>query len=842
MTVYPGVTDETPQEPHLRDYLAVLQRRRRWVLGIFALVVGLAGWVTYRATPVFEVHTTMRIESPESEAPILSDLAALQRRSPIATEIQMLESRSLAEDVVRELGLNVQLIGLDGPVSLEWKDRLLAGFAHARTRRTEVIDSVSVTSEVDPGSYVLEREKGSWRARQGSRILATAAAGQPLEFAGVRLRPRAATGSGEATIVIGVARLRDAVDSFLRKLDVSVPIREAEVVRVTYRDPDPELARAAVDAVAAKFIAQSFLANKSQARSTREFIEAQLAELSLDLERREEELQRYKERADVVALPAEAEHALTSYASFEAERQRFAAERDALGSLMDGLRTTGGDGAGDVSSYPSFIESSAIQQLKAQHNELAASKAKLLTEKTPSHPDVVAVQEQMDQVRASLESSAQGYRTALSSRIQSLDRSLGGLRRKLEGLPEKETLIVRLVREQQVKAQQYGELQMKLKEAQIAEAVELASMRVIDPALTPERPVKPKKRFNLMVGALLGLLLGCGAAFAREYFDNTLRTKEHAERELNLPILGVIPVLRVPGGRTALPSGEVSGPAVRSRSPAHREAAVENGGRHPSNGNGGPLLLTRLPPYSAGAEAYRALRTNLALLPLDAARGGHRAVLITSPGAGDGKTLVAANLAISCAQQGSRTMLVDTDLRKSAQHRLFGVERRKGLADYLLGRASLKEIVRETGIRRLCLIPSGATPPLPCELLDSGRMDQLLARVAPHVDILILDSPPVLPVADAVVLSRKVDDVLLVIRSGLTDKAAAADALAQLGGPDANRVTGVLNAMDYTQVYGHGYYSHYYAPYYSDSVEEQDPDWSWDVVQANARAEADSAK
>lgn len=793
---YYTMGEEPQRESHLRDYLLVLKRQRWWLLGVFLAVVGIGAWVTLRATPIYEAQTTIRIESPESEMPILSELAALQKGNPIATEIETLRSRSLAERVALELALNVHVVEPKG-------------------HRSAVVDSVWVTGPVRPGHYLFEHNQGIWSARllpehglspegagRSRPVVASAPVGSPLAIDGLHITPLPPENSGASKLILKVQRIRDGVDAFLSGLQVAAPVKQADVISVTYRHSDPQLAKAAVDAVVSEFIAQSSLANKSGAISTREFIEEQLALLSQELKQREEELQAYKNSAQVVALDEQAQQQIQQYGEFEAERSRFLTERNALVSLMNKLGKSGNDSPGDLSTFPSFIENTAIQQLKVQQNELEALRNKLLTEKTAAHPDVIAVQRQVDQIGENLRAAAEGYRSALDSKISALDQTVGRFKGGLAKLPEKALNLERLLRAKQVKEELYMQLQVKLQEAEIAEAVEVPSIRVIDPAVVPEEPVKPNKRMNLTLALLLGTLLGCGAAFTREYFDNTLRSKERVEEDLRLPVIGVIPLVEE-NGRLRL--------AISSEPPFTRGVLFASGKK----------VLTELPRFSPAVEAFRALCTNLGFLPLDPARNGRRRILVSSAGLDEGKTTVAVNLGICFAQQGISTVLVDADLRRGSLHRHLGLPRRPGLSDYLAGRAPIHEIARSTGVKELSLVSSGSSSSLPVELIGSEKMDRLLEGLFNLGDVVIIDGPPVLPVADALALSSKVDDVLLIIRSGLTDKSAASDAAQLLSGAGANRITCVLNALNYKEAYGHGYYQQYYQEYYTEEDDSE---------------------
>lgn len=318
----------------------------------------------------------------------------------------------------------------------------------------------------------------------------------------------------------------------------------------------------------------------------------------------------------------------------------------------------------------------------------------------------------------------------------------------------------------------YSNLLRSYEEIRIAEAKTLDTVTVVEPATLPEKPVGPATLNNTLLAAMVGAMLAVGVAFLVEYLDDTIKTDADVSAVLGVPTLGGI-----------VDFGNHDGPAI----------AVEQ-------------------PKSIAVEAYRALRTNIRFSSPDRPP---RTLLITSPIASEGKTTTVANLGAVFARAGASTVIVDADLRKPRQHRLFQVDNRSGLTTALVSddTSRMNGNLKESGIPNLKVLASGPRPPNPSELLSSERMEAMIGQLRNQADIVLLDTPPCLAVSDAVVLAPKVDGVLLVLEAGKTRREAAfraKEAIEQVGG----RILGVVLTKIPAKRRGYGYYRYYY--YYPD--------------------------
>jgi capsular exopolysaccharide synthesis family protein len=312
----------------------------------------------------------------------------------------------------------------------------------------------------------------------------------------------------------------------------------------------------------------------------------------------------------------------------------------------------------------------------------------------------------------------------------------------------------------------------RTKETGISGELKTSNIRVVDAAETPRRPATPNTRMNLLLALFGGATLAIGLAFFFEYLDNRIKSPDEVKEHLGLPFLGMVPAL----------FGK----------------AIEN-----------PLINNGVPHNFS--ESFRAVRTNLLF---SSAEEGARSVVVTSTGPGEGKTVVAANLAVALAQAGQRVLLVDADMRKPRVHTVFEKPQEPGLSNVLVGNAKSSESVHKTMVTGLWVMPAGLHPPNPAELLGSKRFKDFMSSLAEHFDWVIVDTPPVMAVTDSSVVGHVVNGVLFVVGAEMTSRYAAQRALEQLEHARAKFVGAVLNRVD-LQHNGY-YYSQYYRREYTD--------------------------
>jgi capsular exopolysaccharide synthesis family protein len=347
-----------------------------------------------------------------------------------------------------------------------------------------------------------------------------------------------------------------------------------------------------------------------------------------------------------------------------------------------------------------------------------------------------------------------------------------------------------LQREFEANQQLYQNLIQRLKDATVSAGLRSTNIHLVDAALPPDSPIRPRIPLNITIGLLAGVVLGAVFAFVQEGLDFSIKSAEELETMLGLPSLGVIPLQRA------------------ARRPVH-------GLRERNNGNGSynaelALVVVRK-PTSALAEAYRSLRTSVLLSMPDQAP---RSLLVTSAVAGDGKTVTSLNLAIVLAQRKAGVVVVDCDLRKSGISKVLRLDNKVGVSTLLTGTGTIEDALQESSASPgLWILPSGPEPPSPADLLSSDRMAELLRSLSERFEHVVIDTPPVLAVTDATILSRIVEGVVLVTECGTTSRAALQRTRRTLDAAGARILGVILNKFD-QRLQGYYYGSYYGYPKY----------------------------
>jgi len=778
---------DAEDEIHLRDVWNLLLRNW-WLIALSViLVAGAAAAYTFYMVPVYEATTSIRIEEERTELPVLDVLQNLSTGSEVETEMEVVRSRTLAESVVDSLGLQVAVIEPRGVARVA----LLRGIFVERWAPEGVYD---LLKRPDGTFSIVDAEAGT----DFGSVSATEAAALP--GATFTLTEAAAGYDG---IRIAVTPFDMAVEDLQKTLTVARPNREASIITARYQSSDTQLVHRVPNTLARGFIARRQFVRKAEARSTVAFLEEQIDTLSGQLSAAEEALTSFREGQQIVSIGAEAEAQVTQLARLQAERNTIETEREALQQLVNEIdreAKTADPGAPSpyvrLISFPSLFRNQAASELLRSLNEVNAQRSDLLRRRTLDDPDVQQLTERIHEIETQLKSTALTYLQGLTNQVKAYDQTLARFGTELERIPAKEVQLARLERQRKVLEDIYTLLQNRLQEARILEAREDVSVRVVDPAVLPSEPVKPWTVLNLLLGLVLGTMLGVGLAFTREYMDDSVHTREDIQQATRgAPVLGLIPRIREAGAWSrAHPAPSANGASALS--------ARLVAGRDPRN------------PVS---EAYRSLRTNLTFSNPD---HPPHTVVMTSALPQDGKSTSAANLCITLAQQGIRTILVDADLRRGILNNVFGMDREPGLTSVLTGKCSLAEAVSEIDLGdsgRLHFLPSGPLPPNPAELLGSKRMKTVLESMAESFELVIIDSPPLTVVTDAAVLGTNSDGVLLVARANQTERGALTYAVEQLHNVRAPILGTVLNDVDfrrdsrYSSSYGkYGYYYQYY--------------------------------
>jgi polysaccharide biosynthesis transport protein len=433
-----------------------------------------------------------------------------------------------------------------------------------------------------------------------------------------------------------------------------------------------------------------------------------------------------------------------------------------------------------------------------KRGEVSSEYTDALNQYGPNFPKVQRLQAQLKEVDQSIEKGKKDILDVLESdyreaqqRESLLTQALDQQKTESNQMAEKLVEYNILKREAEANKTLYEGLMTKLKETAISQGLRSSNIRIVDPAMIPSTPARPAKTRNIALAVLVGLVGGIGLALMREYLDNTVKTPDDIETLSRLPSLAVVPQF-TDSSRSGKHKGPLQG--------------------FPSNGHDKRVeLIAHHFPKSQMSEAFRALRTSLLL---SQANHPPQVILVTSALPREGKTTAAANLAVTLAQLGDSTVLVDADLRKPGVDRLLNLVGGKhaGLSSYLAGVSSLDLVsVPHPAIPNLVAIPAGPLPPNPADLLSSHRLVDAIAELRTKFKFIVIDSPPIMAATDAVILSVQADGVLLVVRCGETPKIAFTRTRDLLNSVKCRILGVVLNAVDsHSPDY---YYSYRYYPY-----------------------------
>jgi capsular exopolysaccharide synthesis family protein len=456
--------------------------------------------------------------------------------------------------------------------------------------------------------------------------------------------------------------------------------------------------------------------------------------------------------------------------------------------------------SGDVDQLPDVRSNQYLTELLKRQSELDEQYADTSAQFGPNYPKVQRLERQKKElddsvarakhnIEASIETD---YKTS-RERVDLLTAALDNQKNEANDMSEKLVEYHVLEHEAESNKQLYDGLQQKLKEAGINAGLRSSNIRIVDPALVPTTPARPNRSRNILFGVLVGLIGGVGLAFLREYLDNTVKSPDDVERLAGLPSLAVVPSL----------------PNLLGSSNSNKLLTTDDA---EENRQGSRIeLVSFVKPKSQVSEAFRALRTSLLL---SQAEHPPQVILVTSALPREGKTTSALNLAVTLAQLGDRTLIVDGDLRKPGIRRALGltVGRDFGLSSYLAGVSSLDDIiVQHPQIDNLAALTTGPIPPSPADLLSSHRMRDAITYLRQKYKFIVIDSPPVMAATDAVILSVVTDGVLLVVRSGETPKEAFTRTRDLLNAVKCRLLGVVLNAVDSSAP--DYYYSYRYYPY-----------------------------
>lgn len=600
------------------------------------------------------------------------------------------------------------------------------------------------------------------------------------------------------------------IKEYLERLSVS-PVRRTSLVNLQITAKNPRVATLIANKHATMYkdwVRDNWVSQQSHTLS---FLKQQAAELRERVAELEREMAEYAEDNSIVAVNKDENITVQKMAHLnkllaEVTARRIEAEniyREAKASLSE--RSAG------------FDDPSA-QNIRSELARLRAEYSQLAQKFTDEYPRMKQLKSQIAELDRSVSQQRREIVVGLKAKAEAakqeealLKEELATQESKAFELAKREVQYNVLSRELDTSRELLRNVLRQMKETALAVEGKSSNVAIVDYAVPPEYPSFPNKKVLALLGLFMGVSVGLGLAFLLNYLDNTVRTPEEVTKLLGLPNLGVVPAFECEALSNSRDEQRRLGSFEDnsgSKSLALREKQSEL--------SEVPATIFTSDPKSLASEAYRTIRTGILL---SQAGEPPRTLLVSSAQSGEGKTTSTMNLAASLASAGARVVLIDADLRRPSLQRYFNIRGGyDGVVEIITGQRDLKGVIIKDVVKRVDLIPSGKLPPNPAELLGSIEMASVIDQLSLYYDYVIIDSPPVLPVTDSVILSRYVDGVVLVVKGGETPKRVVLDARKRLQSVGARFIGTILNDVDVTSG-DYYYYNRYYHSYYTEGLD-----------------------
>jgi succinoglycan biosynthesis transport protein ExoP len=530
---------------------------------------------------------------------------------------------------------------------------------------------------------------------------------------------------------------------------------ESRVVNITYRSTDPELAARIVNGLAQTYVDQNLATRRQGSVSASQSLNQRLVELRNDVSASQGAIQQYREKTDAVSLGDQQNIVIQRLGQLNAAVTSARMERLDKQTLYEQLKRIRESGA-PLDTFSPILQSGFVQGLKADLATMQRERTQLSERLGDAHPDMIRInvsiagaERRLNEEITKIVDGIENDYLAAQAREKAMVGILEGQKREVLELSQKSIGFSVLQRDAASTQQMFDTVLQRFKETELSGQLQTNNARILDFAETPTVPIWPRKPLNLIIAILGGAFIAIGLALIREYLNPLLASRSDIANALGLPVLGTAPKI--------------------SRSKAL-------------------LAVDALPP--SFQEAVRAIRTRILLSPI---AGAARALAVTSTSAGEGKTVIASNLAASMAMAGRRVLLIDADLRRPQLHHMFKIAKSPGLSDLLMGNVKPSEALVESSVPGLYLLAAGSDVASPSEALDSQRLTQLVEGFSQDFDAVVLDCPPVMPVADAAIIANAATSVLFVVASGSTSRGHAQVALDRLASVQVRVVGVVLN-------------------------------------------------
>jgi len=585
----------------------------------------------------------------------------------------------------------------------------------------------------------------------------------------------------------------------------------SNIVNITAKAASPELSAHLANQVAIAYKETHAEEVNRRTGEAIKFIEGQLKEVSGRLRSSEDRLRRFKENEQIISLNFQSDTLLSRADALEARLVETLGAEGELHDIVKKIKEASGSMYSLKGSFFSEKTTDLYKKLNSRLIDLMIQRDTLLVQYTTAHPRIIEADKQIAEIKENMITELDSELRVYEKREQEIKKELADLREEMQLIPNKGLELVRLEKEMERNRDIYSLLESKYQEALIENAEKPEEVVIIKPAFEPFKPINPPNTVPAgFMGAMIGLVFGLVFAFIVETFDTSIGAIDEVEQTLGLAVVGLIPHI---GEKDMEPELK-----EQYEQEAPSDVLLRNA-----------RLIPHFGPQSMLAESFRSFRMNV---QFNALEQDIKSIVVTSATAEEGKTTVVANLAIAMAEGDLKTLLIETDFRRPTIYRVFGLEPTPGITDYLLSNYDLSEIVRTVtdimmgkmnidkiiltpGIDNLHIITCGTLPLNPAELMQSKKFKGFLAEVRDQYDVILLDAPPLVSAADALILAMEVDGVLLTYRVGKVSRGILKRVKSQLERIKANIIGVVLNeikaeaSFDFAELKKYKYYTYY---------------------------------
>lgn len=604
--------------------------------------------------------------------------------------------------------------------------------------------------------------------------------------------------------------------------------RNSNILKISMTSNDPDESSLLANTVARLYQQRDMEWSAGEIVNLRRFLHSQAMQIEAELHLVEDSLRQFQEREQIFELEGNAKQLLDQLGQIDTKYKSALAE---INIIRERRRFIDSKLSQEEKTLKDQLLNTIDTRLLALRTEIAQTEANLVRNASTygdGHEAVLSDRRKLIRLKSNLEEQTNQliaggtsvadplkYRQALIDTSLFLESRLANFQsmaieykkivnqynRQLNTLPAKSVQFAQLERGRSVLAETYSLMRQKFEEARITEASQLGKIRIIDPAIPPFSRTSPNTKVNLAVGLLLGLGLSALAAFLIEQTDNSIKNVSDIERK-GLNVLGIIPDI----SKTIYAAKKRNKKRKTPKTPKGHKGTI-NIARDIKR-----RIITKEDPRAPISEAYRSLRTSITYASIDSPT---KTIIVTSPGPGEGKTTTITNLAITFANIGKRTLLVDADLRRPVIHRIFNLNIEPGVTHYLTGfPRDIRPLIKQTEIKNLQVITAGATPPDPSVLISSKRMHEFIKSLEIGWDIILFDAPPAIAVTDTSLLAKDINQLIIVVKSGQTDKFAFDRTIQMFESVNAPIAGVIMNAVSpktsYESYYYYNEYYHYY--------------------------------